>query len=81
VPTEDRCACCDLVISSCGKAVEERQATEARFETARLFRIPRAFAANFAGGCGRCGERFDIGAPILKDAFGGYRSLACCEKP
>lgn len=86
---EERCECCDLPVSMCGKAAEKRQQAEARAEYARLLALPGTTIARHDGFCGKCGEHFDEGAPIqavsapghrspIVRSNGRWRSLVCC---
>lgn len=71
---EARCVCCDLPLSQCGKALEERQRNEEAARRARLLEVPGWVAALYAGMCLRCGDRFPAGTPIRSFAQG----WSCC---
>lgn len=60
---EPLCTCCDLPLSSCGKAAEDRQrAADRQRETAL---VGRGFiAAKFSGVCAGCGDHYGVGAMI-----------------
>lgn len=75
-----RCECCDLPVTSCGKAAEGRQRAEARAERERLARLG-AFVAVWPGHCVRCGEPFQAGDLILSSGLPiptGFGYLAGC---
>jgi hypothetical protein len=73
---EDRCECCDLPVSSCGKAAEQRQRAEHQAERARISALPGVFMALYAGTCGGCGERYDP-RTLIRSTSGGCRAECC----
>jgi hypothetical protein len=81
--SEARCDCCDLPITSCGRAAELRQRAAATAEGRRLLALPGAIPARYAGLCGSCDEPFAEGDPITRyhqGRFGTWRSLTCCPE-
>lgn len=79
--SERRCTCCDLPPYSCGAEAERRQRGERAALRARLLRLDGVIAARYAGPCGRCGERFGEGDPIVRDPdapFGEWTGGLCC---
>lgn len=72
-----RCECCDLPVSSCGKAVEVAQRQQRIAERARLL-AAGWFVARYAGECGGCGDWFEAGTLIRRDGE-GWRSECCQE--
>lgn len=77
---ERRCVCCDLPVSSCGREAERRIAQAAAVERARLLARPGVIAARYAGPCFISGDRFEVGAPIIRvdGNSGHWRCLECC---
>jgi hypothetical protein len=84
MPTITRCECCDLPLSMCGKAAEQRLEREQRERLTKLLRGAPWFAASFPGRCGECGEPFSAGYPVRASSkLGAYGRpcyvAACCE--
>lgn len=77
--TVTRCDCCDLPSSMCGKAAETRQRAERRRERAALLARPDWMAAQYAGSCNTCGERFEPGTPITLDRRSLTWKAECCS--
>jgi hypothetical protein len=74
--SDERCECCDLPTSSCGKAAEQRQRAEQQAERARIRALPGVFMALYAGTCGGCGERYEQRS-LIRSTSGGYRAECC----
>ena len=77
------CECCDLPLSSCGKAVEAKQLTELKKWRRWLIRHGW-FTSNFPGQCNRCEVWFRAGTVIRSDGFsakGGIYVAECCAPP
>lgn len=71
---EPRCECCDLPVSSCGKAAGTRARAEHLQEQRRL-RALGFMPAAYPGVCSACGEPFRPGTLIRADRPSGWR---CC---
>lgn len=78
---EERCDCCDLPVSSCGKAVEQKVAAERRAEIARVLMEPGVVAARHSGTCVTCASRYPEGEPIKHTEDGWSGALCCPEVP
>ena len=70
----DRCVCCDLPLSSCGKALEQARRREEFARRQRALAEPGTFEARFPGVCA-CGERFDAGTPLRHHGDGWVNVL------
>ena len=64
--SEPRCDCCDLPVSMCGKAAEQRQRAAEAARVEELLALPGVIAARYSGRCGGCGSGFTEGAPIKR---------------
>lgn len=73
--SEPRCVCCDLPMSMCGKAVEQRQRAEAAKER------PPHGATTTAKYDGRCpgGHPIAVGDPLRFDTEHGWCCLDCAD--
>jgi hypothetical protein len=78
VTVDARCECCDLPVSSCGKAAEDKQRAADNAERAELY--TRGFIpARYPGVCSRCGERFAQDDPIRGTyGTGSWIGGLCC---
>lgn len=63
---EARCDCCDLPVSSCGKAAEDAQRLQLEMWRRYLCKIGW-FRSQFGGACHKCGTDFPAGACIRSD--------------
>lgn len=72
---EERCECCDLPVTSCGKAAEQRLRDDAAQLRRRLERNGWQAAA-WPGTCLLCGDPFAAGAMIVRGRD-GYRAECC----
>lgn len=72
--SEARCTCCDLPVSSCGKAAEQRQRATARAE-----RTPHGATttARYEGRCRYGNERVAVGDPLVYDEEYGWVCRDC----
>jgi hypothetical protein len=77
VVSEQRCECCDLPVSSCGKAAEAVQRQQLMAERALLL-AAGWFPARWAGECAGCGYWFKMGALIRRDGE-DWRSECCSD--
>ncbi len=77
---ETRCDCCDLPVTSCGRAVEQRQRTEAADRRRALIATRRYFPSQYRGGCAGCSEWYAAGALITPHLVDGERRwfAECC---
>lgn len=75
--TEERCECCDLVLTSCGKAVEALARRQAMLDR-QAFARRGAFPSAYAGACSGCGEHFVERALILRAPDGSGWLAECC---
>jgi hypothetical protein len=74
--TEERCDCCDLPVTSCGKAVE--QANERASRVAILASWPgRSVTALWPGTCPSCGEAYEEGDTITRCLDTGWVCEGC----
>lgn len=73
---EERCDCCDLPVSMCGKAKEVQLRQEAAARRRALLALPGVIAARYAGTCGQCGERHPEGVPLKRK--GDVWVADCC---
>ena len=72
-----RCICCDLPLESCGAAIADRHAEEARARARRRAGIEKE--AEYPGICVGCNTHFSAGSLIEYDPDAeGWRSLSCC---
>lgn len=76
---EERCACCDLPLYSCGAEVVRRQAQERRALRERALQRPGVVAARHRGRCPSCGQPFGVGEPVRKTPD-GWVSVLCCPE-
>ncbi len=74
---QERCDCCDLPVTSCGKTAEQRQRAEQADKRVRL-RAQGWMEAQLPGRCEVCNEPFDAGSLItyLGVEF-GWRAECC----
>jgi hypothetical protein len=78
---EKRCECCDLPISSCGKAAEARQRADARAQRRYLIRLGW-FESLYPGVCDRCDVPFRPGTLIKANGLKTYLAECCApERP
>lgn len=85
---EQRCGCCGLLMSSCGRAIEQAERAD-RSERRRALLDNRAyFPAVFGGTCAGCHERFPAGDPIRRadgvrygEAVSYIAGMCCGEVP
>jgi hypothetical protein len=75
--SDERCECCDLLMASCGKAVEARQSAERAAERQRIVHLPGVVPAQYPGVCGDCGERFKPGTLLRSMPPAGWRAECC----
>lgn len=73
---EPRCECCDLPVSSCGKAAEHRQRVALARWRSQL-RERGWFESAWPGVC-PCGEPFKEKALISRDQASGRWIAECC---
>ena len=73
---DERCSCCDLPVSSCGKAAEQRQRAELAAERTRL-RAKGWFTSLYPGTCASCGEPYEARALITVERPRGWRAECC----
>lgn len=64
--SEPRCDCCELPVSMCGKAAEQRLRAAETAKRKALLALPGVIGARYSGTCGGCGEHFAEGAPIKR---------------
>lgn len=76
MPAEPRCDCCDLPLSGCGKAVEQRQRAAAKAE-----KPPHGAetTARFDGRCPYCNRRIAVGGKIRYDEEYGWVCVECAD--
>lgn len=74
--SEPRCDCCDLPVSMCGKAVEQRQRAEAVKQ-----RPPHGAetTARFDGRCAYGGHRISVGDKLRHDEEYGWCCTDCAD--
>lgn len=74
--SEQRCTCCDLPVSGCGKAVEQRQRAEAA-----AARIPHGaeMTARYVGRCPYCSDRINVGERLRYDEEYGWVCIDCAD--
>jgi len=77
---EPLCECCDLPVSSCGKAAEDRQRAQDRRH--RTWLVGQGwFASSYPGSCDNCGTPFKAGKLIHANGRGGMRWRSECCAP
>lgn len=74
---EDRCDCCDLPVSSCGRAVEQRQRDEERARRERALDEDGTIEAVYPGVCPTCGTYFLPGEPLRRHNRAWFPVLCC----
>lgn len=74
--SETRCGCCDLPVSMCGKAVEQRQRAEAAKQ-----RTPHGAetTARYEGRCPMCNRRIAVGVALRYDEEYGWCCIECAD--
>lgn len=76
---EDLCACCDLPLYSCGRAIAEQKAADQRAQLQRALQEPGVVPAqHMIRSCPGCRSVVPVGHPIRKTPD-GWVGVLCCN--
>lgn len=73
---EERCVCCDLPLSMCGRAAEKRMKAALRVQRDRWLSLPGVRSAQYITQC-ICGEWIQVSDPIVR-VDGEWQGVQCC---
>jgi hypothetical protein len=76
---EPRCTCCELPVSSCGKAAESRQRQQDQAHQRYLIKNGW-FRSQYPGACDRCQEPFRPGTLIHANGLKSYLAICCAPE-